>query len=228
MINLNKTISEEIQELTNVQRQEFEIKKGNETLITSDTVLTFFDIKFGEFTIPKNLYNSWILYKSLTIPDLIRAYDAFYAEYNPIDNYDGTEEITHLEKHGTITKTSGGSSTETSTANNINTINSVAPFDTSDMTNNDKSVNSGSSENIISSDNSDTTEYNDTTLGTDTAHDITKDTIRKHGNIGVTMTQQMIQEEINLRFKPILIEYLTRFVYEYGYLYKPMRGCGLI
>lgn len=225
---MSKTISEEIQELTTAQKQKFEIKKGNETLITSDTVLTFFDIKYGEFTMPKTLYNSWVLYKTTTISDLIRAYDAFYAEYNPIDNYDGVEEITHLEKHGTVSKTSGGSSTETSTANNINTINSVAPFDSSDMTNNDKSVNSGSSETAISNDNSETTEYEETTLGTDSAHDITKDTIRKHGNIGVTMTQQMIQEEINLRFKPILIEYLTRFVYEYGYLYKPMRGCGVI
>lgn len=225
---MNKTISEEIQELTNAQKQDFEIKKGSESLISSSTVLTFFDIKFGEFTMPKTLYNSWVLYKTTTITDLIRAYDAFYAEYNPIDNYDGVEEITHLEKHGTISKTSGGSSTETSTANNINTINSVAPFDTVDMTNNDKSVNSGSSENVISNDNNETTEYNDTTLGTDTAHDITKDTIRKHGNIGVTMTQQMIREEIELRFKPVIIEYLTRFVYEYGYLYKPMRGCDLI
>lgn len=225
---MNKTISEEIQELTNAQKQDFEIKKENEVLINSTTVLNFFDIKYGEFTMPKTLYNSWILYKSLTITDLIRAYDAFYAEYNPIDNYDGVEEVTHLEKHGTVSKTSGGSSTETSTANNITTVNSVAPFDTTDMTNDDKSVNSGSSENIISSDNSETTEYNDTTLGTDTAHDITKDTIRKHGNIGVTMTQQMIREEIELRFKPVIIEYLTRFVYEYGYLYKPMRGCGVI
>lgn len=225
---MNKTISEEIQELTTVQKQNFEIKKGTETLISSSTVLTFFDIKFGEFTMPKTLYNSWVLYKTTTITDLIRAYDAFYAEYNPIDNYDGVEEVTHLEKHGNVSKTSGGSSTEKSTANNINTINSVAPFDSSDMANNDKSVNSGSSETAISNDNSETTEYNDTTLGTDTAHDITKDTIRKHGNIGVTMTQQMIKEEIELRFKPVLIEYLTRFVYEYGYLYKPMRGCGLI
>lgn len=225
---MNKTISEELQELTTAQKQDFDIKKNNNILIDSATVLSFFDIKYGEFTMPKTLYNSWILYKSLTITDLIRAYDAFYAEYNPIDNYDGTEEITHLEKHGTVSKTSGGSSTETSTANNITTVNSVAPFDSSDMTNNDKSVNSENSENVISNDNSETTEYEETTLGTETAHDITKDTIRKHGNIGVTMTQQMIREEIELRFKPVIIEYLTRFVYEYGYLYKPMRGCGLI
>lgn len=225
---MDKTISEEIRELTTAQKQNFEIKKENNVLVDSATVLSFFDIKYGEFTMPKTLYNSWILYKTTTITDLIRAYDAFYAEYNPIDNYDGTEEITHLEKHGTVSKTSGGSSTETSTANNINTINSVAPFDSSDLTNNDTSVNSGSSENVISNNNSETTEYEDTTLGSDTAHEITKDTVYKHGNIGVTMTQQMIQEEIELRFKPILIEYLTRFVYEYGYLYKPMRGCSLI
>lgn len=225
---MNKTISEEIQELTTAQKQDFGIKKNNNILIDSATVLSFFDIKYGEFTMPKTLYNSWVLYKTTTIADLIRAYDAFYAEYNPIDNYDGVEEITHLEKHGTVSKTSGGSSTETSTANNINTINSVAPFDSNDLANNDKSVNSGSSETAISNDNSETTEYNDTTLGTETAHDITKDTIRKHGNIGVTMTQQMIKEEIELRFKPVIIEYLTRFVYEYGYLYKPMRGCELI
>lgn len=225
---MNKTISEEIQELTTTQKQAFDIKKNNNVLIDSATALSFFDIKYGEFTMPKKLYNSWILYKNTTITDLIRAYDAFYAEYNPIDNYDGVEEVTHLEKHGTVSKTSGGSSTETSTANNINTINSVAPFDSADMTNNDKSVNSGSSENVISNDNTETTEYTDTSLGTETAHDITKDTIRKHGNLGVTMTQQMIREEIELRFKPVIIEYLTRFVYEYGYLYKPMRGCGLL
>ena len=225
---MNKSISEEIQELTTAQKQDFGIKKNNNILIDSATVLSFFDIKYGEFTMPKTLYNSWVLYKTTTITDLIRAYDAFYAEYNPIDNYDGIEEVTHLEKHGKVSTTSDGSSTETSTANNINTVNSVAPFDSSDMANNDKSVNSGSSENVISSDNSETTEYEETTLGTDIAHDITKDTIRKHGNIGVTMTQQMIREEIELRFKPVLIEYLTRFVYEYGYLYKPMGGCGLI
>lgn len=101
-----------------------------------------------------------------------KMWDALMEEYNPIENYDRTEDST-------------SDNTFTAGTQNV-TENEISAMNTSGYSNDTKntSVNSGTdeSDNVYHS--------------------------RVHGNIGVTTTQQMIQQELELR-KWNLFEYIA-------------------
>lgn len=100
-------------------------------------------------------------------------------EYNPIANYDSTEEVTgkYNEKTTNQNQTEGNSSRNTTQENN------VSAYDSDVYQPKEKVVG--------------TTNDNDSTNGSGSGtSDITENlTTRKHGNIGVTTTQQMIEAE---------------------------------
>ena len=48
-------------------------------------------------------------------------------------------------------------------------------------------------------------------------HDISYHKLTKGGNLGVTTSQQMIENEIEMRLRPLLKMYLDTFVKEYAY-----------
>lgn len=152
-----------------------------------------------------------------------KLYDTTVLKYNPIWNKDGT--VTETEKHvknnnytdvtdGTIADhsiTSGNQSTESSgnenidTTNNTNEKNYVFGFnsdnaaqsgetvtDDTGRTNTDKSENTQTN----SSANTDATTTNNTNFQHDEKENIDREYTRtEQGNIGVTTTQQMINEE---------------------------------
>jgi hypothetical protein len=122
----------------------------------------------------------------------------FLQEYNPIWNVDGTETETREFTHGKITTETKALTTETDGENNVvnnitqnqrNGFNSSTPVDT------EKSTNNGSS-------NGNTTTAE---TGTDTfvnsGKDIESFTKTRGGNIGVTSTQNMLEQELELRRK---------------------------
>lgn len=217
---MNNTINQEILDMSESERQTFSLVNGNITMLSYNDCLKYLSGKYGDYTCPYGLYNSWNLFKTLYITDICRAWDAFYSEYNPIENYNGIESNTHVEKHGVLTRANTGNSSETATANNITSTNSVVPYDSADFKNDNKSVNTGNSTNVINSGSNETETYSDTELNDKTGHIITVDEHERHGNMGVTSTQKMITEEIELRFKPIIIEYLNKFILEYAYYYR--------
>ena len=53
----------------------------------------------------------------------------------------------------------------------------------------------------------------DTTYSGDEVHTERED---KHGNLGVTTSQQMIMSETEMRLNPVIKQYLDRFVYQYA------------
>ena len=150
-------------------------------------------------------------------------YDTTVLKYNPIWNKDGT--VTEIEKHvknnnytdvtdGTIadhSSTNGSQNTETSgnentnTTNNTNEKNYVFGFnsesaaqsgqtvtDDTGHTNTDRSENSKTN----SSANTDATTTNNTNFKHDEKENIDREFTRtEQGNIGITTTQQMINEE---------------------------------
>lgn len=152
-----------------------------------------------------------------------KLYDTTVLDYNPIWNKDGT--VTETEKHiknnnytdvtdGTIADhsiTSGNQSTETSGNENIDTTNNTNEKDyvfgfnsdsaaqsgetvTDDTghTNTDRSENSKTN----SSANTDATTTNNTNFKHDEKENIDREYTRtEQGNIGITTTQQMINEE---------------------------------
>ena len=100
-------------------------------------------------------------------------------EYNPIDNYDRTETRT-------LTSQDGGSDSLSTTKQHTSQeqdIGKVAAFNSSNLA--DKNQNSGTSS--ATDTGTATTQYGKTKSDSET--------IRAHGNIGVTTTMQMIREQ---------------------------------
>ena len=113
--------------------------------------------------------------------------DAFFADYNPIQNYDMTE---HEENGGTNKQSTN--LTESTTSNET-IINKYNGFNTVDSAKVSESSNNGSG--------------SKTTSGTQATNETAIDNEReltRSGNIGVTTSQQMIESEYNLRKKNLL------------------------
>lgn len=131
------------------------------------------------------------LIKSFNYTNWLKLYNAMFAEYTPINNYDMTE---------------------TETTNDYNTIDATNKFDSSKSDNLKTSGNTGnyiygfnssepsqqSSSKISNTDTNTYTENNTNTNNGTNKRDIER-TLKRSGNIGVTTSQQMIQSEIELR-----------------------------
>ena len=171
-----------------------------------------------------NIFKTAIKYWSAAeVQNWNKLYDTTVLKYNPIWNKDGT--VTEIEKHvknnnytdetdGTIadhSSTNGSQNTETSGNENTNTTNNTnekdyvfgfnsenaaqsgqTVTDDTGRTNTDRSENTQSN----SSANTDATTTNNTNFKHDEKENIDREYTRtEQGNIGITTTQQMINEE---------------------------------
>lgn len=124
-------------------------------------------------------------------------------EYNPIDNYDRTETRT-LTSQGTGSGADGGSDSYSTTKQHTGqdsqsgqeqNTGKVTAFNSGTLA--DKSQNAGTNSNTLNSSHTDT-ETATNTYGKTKQETFSKsdsETIRAHGNIGVTTTMQMIREQ---------------------------------
>ena len=110
-----------------------------------------------------------------------KLYKTMLLEYNPIDNYDRTETRT-LNSSAAGNSADGGTD---KTTGNSSTINQVKAFDTPANTFTDREKDTVN--------NSSGVTYGHTNVNSYNKND--NETIRAHGNIGVTTTQQMIDQE---------------------------------
>lgn len=172
----------------------------------------------------------------------LRNYDQFSrmaaaitAEYNPIENYDRTEESTHTPAE-VITTTRGGSDTRTlntthggtdsrsittKLGSTSTTTNERSAYDATGYSPNDKST-TGTSGGDSSTD---TFKHGETENATDTYTRNSTDTITNsgthdfkshiHGNIGVTTNAKMVSEEVELRRFDIYTDIARRFEREF-------------
>lgn len=121
---------------------------------------------------------------------------AISAEYNPIENYDRTEDRTLNTAN---TSESSATSTGTTSSNSESTSQRAAD-DSETFRNTDKQIGSATSGGTNTSgsngkSNEDVVEH-----------------LRVHGNIGVTTNQQMVQAELDLRRYNIYEDICNRFV----------------
>lgn len=150
-----------------------------------------------------------------------KLYATMQLQYNPIDNYDRTETRTLASQAagnstdgGTDTVTSADTGTDTTSGNSTN-LNQVKAFDTAANTFTDKEKdtvnNSGST--TYGKTNTNTTRYGHTNNNAYSKNDT--ENIRAYGNIGVTTTQQMIEQERDIAkfniYQVILEEFKQRF-----------------
>ena len=137
-----------------------------------------------------------------------RIYDALTSEYELLDNYDGTETSTHTITHtgtqsvqntGTQSnQNTGTQSVQNSNAHNVSGFNSVSPV--SDNTDSGTTTQTNNLTNTQTNNLTNTQTKNLTDTDTFELH--------KHGNLGVTSSQQMINQELELRIQNNFLEIL--------------------
>lgn len=194
---------------TMVLPEEFDDEDGLvRKLIVDDIILRHGDtpLFIPEPTVMKYYVGTW---STRMRPIFLRYYNAIMAEYNPIENYDRQEYSTHttedtmgntrtLDTTNTVdgeVNESGTDTTEGSiSAENVNTF---SPDDKSVRTPDLKTEN-------------DVTTTDSGTIKDDGNYDgsLTIDS-RIHGNIGVTTSQQMLEQEFALMPKLDLIRFIS-------------------
>lgn len=154
------------------------------------------ELMYPDLDFMKAEIQNWIAHRK---SEWVKIYNALNAEYNPIHNYDRTEEIEDTEKV-TETETSGetGSNSANGTITGAN-----SSFDSADLYTNRKDE---SAETNSSEVNRTGNRGRDGSRGRN-AH--------IYGNIGVTKTQEMIESEINLRKIDISDIIADEFKYRY-------------
>lgn len=144
--------------------------------------------------------------------DFARMYEALRAEYSPIENYDRTEDLKReLVNSGQDRETTTlGSATTTKHTGDDTTQTQVSAYNEAGFTNRDKETLTYNTVAETSGKGSDT---NTTVYG----HKRTeKEENRIHGNIGVTTSQQMIIEELEMRTRYDIYKIIAReFEYEF-------------
>lgn len=139
-----------------------------------------------------------------------RMYEAYFTDYNPLDNYDrnthsstryeGTEKDS-LSKSGSINHTEGTQTTTDTTQ--------TSPDSSENWKNTDKNTN-------ISGERTDSdsfTDYKEENTKSFTNRIDTYDE-RTRGNIGVTTSMQMLRGELEGRTFDIVLFFISKFVYE--------------
>jgi len=127
---------------------------------------------------------------------------ALTIDYEPLENYNGIEEVTQTGTVGVAESSSasasGESNSENKTESDETTSSKMYGFNSSSAVDADKSSHSYDNSTSTSTENSTTGSASSTT--TNDLLTVTK----RHGNLGVTSSQQMIQQEIQLRKTQII------------------------
>lgn len=202
------------------------VVSASNTLISSEVASAYLLYNYGEF-ICMNLYDKYTLYNSMQASDLARALTAWNSQYNPIDNYDSTEKIVHLDSHGDTNddRTTGGddgthNKITSSALTGTKTEHFVTTFENATPRKESEDTNIGGTENTddLFTNNKKSRENTAVTIDgtTYTANDIHIEENSKSGNIGTVTTQSMILAECDMRLNPVIKQYLDRFVYQYA------------
>lgn len=192
--------------------QGFQIPSGMDQAAMVDLILTEcsnFNVLYPDPTFFKQRLFQW---NARRLPIWTKLYITTLFEYDPIANYDRTETTTETVTHtgtdgvissgsaghtGTVSDTWSGTDTESKTAYNSSTLATTGQNQnagTTTSTNNLQDTTSGSSTRTVN------------------LADAVSRSIRAYGNIGVTTTQQMIEQERQIDIYDVYGIILTDFI----------------
>lgn len=155
-----------------------------------------FEVMYSDPTAMQSLIGIW---SDKMQPTFTRWVEALKIKYAPLENYDRMEHWTD-EVDGTGSAESSGS-VDTTTSDTSELQKSA--YDQSTYSPYEKTINGGT----VGTTTSDTT---GTTMSNDSEHDG-----RIHGNIGVTTSQQMLQQELDLGYWNIYDKITQLFLQEF-------------
>ena len=203
---------------------DFAISVDGTALYTSAEVLLLMIDRYSDYiysvsdifasTAGSYLSDQWKKYVSRMGSNLLRAYLALYSDYNPISNYDMTEQGADGKKidSTTVETTPTGTTTNTTELSKAGLDSSVPVL--SDKTETTVSFTDAKSTTTDTPSNTQTVSFGDDTLA---GHEVTEHRLSRSGNIGVTTSQQMIQSEIELRRTDLLSEFVGAFARQVFY-----------
>lgn len=163
----------------------------------------------------KNVYSMW---KRLNGEDFLRIYNAMRSEYNPLENFDRMEEgSTETARHKgsrtsqnvdiTNTPTVTTKTTEKVNASDGGVVESMET-ETANISGNTRTQGTAD------------TNFTETRDISDSVYDRDVETFngrRTHGNIGITTTQTLITEEVNLRLRGFIETIIAQFVEKFTF-----------
>lgn len=192
--------------------QSFQIPSGMDQAAMVDLILTecaSFNVLYPDPAFFKQRLYQW---NARRLPIWTKLYATTQYQYDPISNYDRTETVNETVTHsgtdgvvssgsaghtGSVSDTWSGTDTESKTAYNSSTLQTTG-----------QDQNAGS--------NTTTNNLTDTTSGSSTRtlnlSDSVMRSIRAYGNIGVTTSQQMIEQERQIDIYDVYGIILTDFI----------------
>lgn len=203
----------------------------NNVILTASLLLSYLYDTYGNYKTNAPLANLWFMYESTHHADFLKAWAAWNAQYDPLENYNGTETNVRQYMDGETTQTvsHGKTTTNTIKGGGMVTETQVTTFDSETPRDDTKTINTGSTETSDSGTTTTTTDQSVKSLEVDgknyTADKIEAETKNRHGNLGVTTSQQMITSEVDMRMNPLITMYLDEFITDYAYYVSEMWGC---
>ena len=203
----------------------------NNVILTSSLLLSYLYDTYGNYKTYAPLANLWFMYDSTHHADFLKAWAAWTAQYDPLENYNGTETNVRQYMDGETTETisHGKTTTNTIKGNGMKTETQVTTFDSETPRDDTVTINTGSTETADSGTTTTTTDQSVKSLTVDgesyTADKIEAETKNRHGNLGVTTSQQMITSERDMRSNPLITMYLDGFISDYAYYVSDFWGC---
>lgn len=203
---------------------------GN-VILSANLLLSYLYHTYGNYKSNAPISQLWFMYDAIHHADFLKAWAAWTAEYNPLENYNGIETNVrqYMDGDETETITHGKTTTNSTGAGGIVTVTQVTTFDSTTPRDDTKTTNTGTT---TATDSGTTTtgkvksakslSVDDTTY---TADKIEAETNSRHGNLGVTTSQQMITSETEMRMNPLITMYIDTFVSEYCYYITDFWGC---
>lgn len=205
-----------LKEISITLQNNLNVTYNNTVLINSNYVENMFRLKYGTWETldetSEDFKHTFDLYNEYMAPNLNRTITALTAEYNPLNNYEGKTEI--IQDYGEQTQNfvkGQESITNTNNAVTDNTEDYVSSYDSDIFSPSTKNKNDYG-ERISTTENGTRTDTNTINSYTNKVTEI------KAGNMGVTTSQQMITEEIELRLKNIYDMYIDNFVKNVCYM----------
>ena len=211
-----------------VNDTDFGLTVNNITIYTAQDFYSYIRAKYGhmlfetpEITVEKarqdlkNVYDMWV---RLNGEEYLRIYNVMRSEYNPLENYDRMEEgSTETARHkGSRTSQNVDiTNTPTVTTKTTEKVNAsdggvVESMETETANISGNTATSGSAD----------TNYTETRDISDSVYDRDVETFngrRTHGNIGITTTQTLISEEVNLRLLGFIETIMSQFVEKFTF-----------
>ena len=219
-----KTINEQIDSYTDTEKQIFTLKDSeNNTILEGAKVLDYMLHTYNCYKSQFWLHALWASYQATHQADFLKAYSAVTAVYDPLENYNGIETNVRQRMDGeeTTTITHGKTVTNDLGNNGVTTVNQVTSVDSAALRDDTKSIQKGET---TSAESGTTETVKDTdvkslTVGdtTYTADFVEAEQISKSGNLGIRSSQELIQQEIELRLKPLIMLYIDQFATTYLY-----------